>query len=115
MLGLGIGLNGDYSNTEYNLPSNPWSSGFMQMDTWRMLGVSTPVMTEDITSIDFRFWGDSESSHPDVWYIDNIVITRPEWDLTLPSLAEAYRPIKWMPILPQCINFITMSSRRKTV
>ncbi|NLM28067.1 MAG: hypothetical protein GX211_07815 [Clostridiaceae bacterium] len=91
MLGLGIVLNGDYSNTEYNLPSSPWSSGFIQMDTWRTLSVSTPVMTEDIRSIDFRFWGDSESSHPDAWYIDNIVIVRPEWDLTLPSLAEAYK------------------------
>ncbi|NLM11709.1 MAG: hypothetical protein GX213_13210 [Clostridiaceae bacterium] len=54
--GLGIVLNGDYSNTEYNLPSNAWSSGFGQKDSWRTLSVSTPVMTEDITSIDFRFW-----------------------------------------------------------
>lgn len=89
--GLGIVLNGDYSNTEYNLPSNAWSSGFGQKDSWRTLSVSTPVMTEDITSIDFRFWGDNNTNHPDVWYIDNIVITRPEWDLTLPSLAEAYK------------------------
>jgi len=91
MWGLGIVLNGDYSNTEYNLPSSFWYSGIIQMDTWSTLSVSTPVLTEDITSIDLRFWGDSSSNHPDVWYIDNIVITRPEWDLTLPSLAEAYK------------------------
>mgnify|MGYP001206635875 CR=1 FL=1 len=91
MWGLGIVLNGNYSNTEYNLPSSSWSSGIIQMNSWRMLSVSTPVMTEEITSIDFRFWGDSSSNHPDVWYIDNIVITRPEWDLTLPSLAETYK------------------------
>lgn len=91
MWGPGIVLNGDYSKAEYNLPSSFWSSGILQMDTWRMLSVSTPVMTEEITSIDFRFWGDSSSNHPDVWYIDNIVITRPEWDLTLPSLAETYK------------------------
>lgn len=91
MWGLGIVLNGNYSKTEYNLPSTPWSSGFMQMDTWRTLSVSTPAMTENITSIEFRFWGDDSSNHPDVWYIDNIIIKRAEWDLNLPSLAETYK------------------------
>lgn len=91
MWGLGIVLNGSYSNTDYNLPSNPWSSGFLQMDTWKTLSVSTPVLSEEITSIDFRFWGDNSTNHPDVWYIDNIIIKRAEWDLSLPSLAETYK------------------------
>jgi len=91
MFGLGIVLNGNYTNENYNLPSNSWASGFLQMDTWRTLSVSTPVLNENITSIDFRFWGDNSSNHPDVWYIDNIVIKRAEWDLTLPSLAETYK------------------------
>jgi GH35 family endo-1,4-beta-xylanase len=89
--GPGVVLNGAYSNTAYNLPANNWLAGTIEKDKWQTLGVNTPVMGEDLTSIDFRFWGSNETNHPDVWYIDNIEIKRAEWDLSLPSLAEAYK------------------------
>lgn len=89
--GPGVVLNGAYSNTAYNLPANNWVAGTIDKDKWQTLAVNTPVMSEDITSIDFRFWGSNETNHPDVWYIDSIMIKRAEWDLTLPSIAEVYK------------------------
>jgi GH35 family endo-1,4-beta-xylanase/uncharacterized protein YjdB/pimeloyl-ACP methyl ester carboxylesterase len=91
--GPGIVLNGEYSNSGYCLPSSWWSAGSTTLDAWRTISVNTPMMTEDITSIDFRFlqMDASAANNPDLWYIDNIVIKRAEWDLTLPSLAEAYK------------------------
>ncbi len=89
--GPGVVINGEYSKSEYNLPSIFWFAGTAETNKWKTLSVSTPMMNEEITSIDFRFWGDSASNHPDVWYIDNIIIKAAKWDLTLPSLAEAYK------------------------
>lgn len=54
-------------------------------------------MIEDFSSIDFRFVVNTGANHPDVWYVDKIVISQvgdpqriPTWDLTIPSLAKAY-------------------------
>jgi GH35 family endo-1,4-beta-xylanase len=52
-----------------------------------------------VTVIDFRFYTNEAPTHPDVWYIDNVTISQvgewsepkvPRWDLTLPSLKEAF-------------------------
>ncbi|WEG13239.1 endo-1,4-beta-xylanase [Pullulanibacillus sp. KACC 23026] len=93
--GPGVVLNGGYSNGQYKLPSSP---GTIPMDTWQTVNVTTPVMTDDLTSVDFRFVTNTAENHPDVWYIDHIVISQvgdpkpvPTWDLSLPSLANTYK------------------------
>ncbi|NLY43533.1 MAG: endo-1,4-beta-xylanase [Clostridiaceae bacterium] len=86
--GPGIVLNGGYNNSAYRLPS---SAGTISMNTWKIVNVNTPRMTENIWSIDFRFDTNTAANHPDVWYIDNIVISRLAWDITIPSLADAYK------------------------
>ncbi|HSW38942.1 MAG TPA: endo-1,4-beta-xylanase [Acidobacteriota bacterium] len=91
--GPGVVLNGNYSNTSYALPSSSWAAGIMAMNTWRTVTVNTPRMAEPLSSIEFRFFQQDQNAanNPDLWYIDNIVIKRGEWDLTLPSLAEVYK------------------------
>lgn len=94
LTGPGVVLNSGYSNNSYKLPSAP---GTIALDTWKTVDVNTPVMAEDFTSIDFRFVVNLAANHPDVWYIDHIVISQvgdpqpiPTWDLTIPSLAGTY-------------------------
>jgi GH35 family endo-1,4-beta-xylanase len=94
LTGPGIVLNGAYSNSAYKLPSSP---GTIAMDTWKILNVSSPVMVDDLSSVDFRFVVNEGPKHPDVWYIDHIVVSQvgdpqpiPKWDLTISSLANTY-------------------------
>jgi GH35 family endo-1,4-beta-xylanase len=95
LTGPGVVLNGAYSNSQYKLPVSP---GTIKMDEWKTVDINTPVMTEDLTSVDFRFVTNDAVSHPDVWYIDKIEISQvgepqpiPTWDLTLPSLSNTYK------------------------
>ena len=52
-----------------------------------------------VSSFDFRFYSNDAPTHPDVWYLDNVTVSQvgewaepkvPKWDLTLPSLKEAF-------------------------
>lgn len=95
LTGPGIVLNGAYANGSYKLPSSP---GTIDMDTWKTLNINSPVMTEDLSSVDFRFVVNTAANHPDVWYIDHIVINQvgdlqpiPTWNLEIPSQAETYK------------------------
>jgi GH35 family endo-1,4-beta-xylanase len=94
LTGPGVVLNNAYAHNTYKLPSSP---GTIEMDKWKTLDIKTPVMTEDLESIDFRFVTNNAVNHPDVWYIDNIVISQigdpqpiPTWDLKIDSLAKTY-------------------------
>lgn len=95
LTGPGVVLNGDYANSQYKLPASP---GTIAMDTWKTVDINTPVMLNDLTSVDFRFVTNNAANHPEVWYIDKIEISQvgdlqplPTWDLTLASLAETYQ------------------------
>ncbi|MEH7417370.1 endo-1,4-beta-xylanase [Neobacillus drentensis] len=93
--GPGVVLNGAYAVNQYKLPANP---GTIAMDTWKTVDINTPVMTENLTSVDFRFVTNNAANHPDVWYIDHIEISQigdpqpvPTWNLNIPSLADTYK------------------------
>ncbi len=95
LTGPGVVLNAAYAINAYKLPSPP---GNIAMDTWKTVNINTPVMMEDLTGMDFRFGVNTGANHPDVWYIDHIVISQvgdpqpiPTWDLTIPSLADTYK------------------------
>ena len=100
LTGPGVVLNGDYPGAqgEVKFPEN---FGNFPMDTWFEMNFVMPPRTFDIEFIDFRFVINDADKHPDVWFWDNIEIWQvsdvdpniriPEWDLTLPSLAEAYK------------------------
>jgi GH35 family endo-1,4-beta-xylanase len=92
--GPGVVLNNMYAHNTYKIPSAP---GTIKMDEWKTVNVNTPVMTDDLEIIDFRFVTNDAKNHPDVWYIDNIVISQigdlqpiPTWDLEIDSLAKTY-------------------------
>lgn len=98
LTGPGIVLNGEYAGAtgESKFPSNP---GTLPLGEWKEVNVMLPLQTTPINTIDFRMVVNDEAKHADVWYIDDIVISRigdleqiiiPEWDLTLRSLAKAY-------------------------
>ena len=92
--GPGVVINDGYAHNTHKLPGSP---GTIAMDQWKTVDVNTAVLTDDFTMIDFRFVTNNEANHPNVWYIDNIVISQvgelqpvPIWDLTIPSLAKTY-------------------------
>jgi GH35 family endo-1,4-beta-xylanase len=87
-------LNGAHTTANLRFPRSATGASTIAMDIWKKININTPLMTSELSSIDFRFYGTSAATHPSVWYIDNIVITEvgvPSWDLTLPSLAEIYK------------------------
>ncbi|MCL2662465.1 MAG: endo-1,4-beta-xylanase [Oscillospiraceae bacterium] len=100
LTGPGVVLNGDYPGPqgEVKFPEN---FGTFPMDTWFEMNFVMPERRFDIDFIDFRLVINDADKHPDVWYWDNIEIWQvgdtdpniiiPEWDLTLPSLAEAFK------------------------
>jgi len=100
LTGPGVVLNGDYPGAqgEVKFPEN---FGTLPMDTWFEMNFVMPVRLFDIDFIDFRIVINDAPKHPDVWFWDNIEIWQvgafdpnlriPEWDLTLPSLAEAFK------------------------
>jgi Beta-1,4-xylanase len=95
LTGPGIVLNGDFVNSTSKFPTTP---GTIATGTWQELNVTLPVSTTPISTIDFCFDTNTALTHPDVWLFDNIVISQvgdrtftPTWDLTLPSLADAYK------------------------
>lgn len=97
LTGPGVVINGEYAKSEFKLPSN---FGTLPVGEWKEVNVQTPLMQTPFNTLDFRIVVNDEPNHPDVWLIDNIVISQvgdlqevivPEWDLTLPSLANTYR------------------------
>ena len=95
--GPSIVLNGDYSG-DIGETKFPVSPSIMTLGTWEELKVTLPRSTTAIKTIDFYFDTNEESTHPEVWLFDDIVISQlgdivviPKWDLTLPSMAEAYK------------------------
>lgn len=97
LTGPGIVLNEEYASNQFKLPAY---YGTLPLDKWKQVDVQTPLMENPLKSIDFRLVVNDEAKHADVWYIDEIVISQvgdlqeiitPEWDLSLPSLAEAYK------------------------
>ena len=97
LTGPGIVLNEEYALSEFKLPSN---FGTLPLEQWKEVNVRTPLMQKPLKTIDFRLVVNDEPKHADVWYIDDIVISQvgelkkivtPEWDLSLPSLAEIYK------------------------
>lgn len=97
LTGPGVVINEEYSSSEFKLPSN---FGTLPVGEWKEVNVKTPLMQALLTSIDFRLVVNDEENHADVWHLDNIVISRvgelqkiiqPEWDLSLPSIADTYK------------------------
>ncbi|MCL6614181.1 MAG: endo-1,4-beta-xylanase, partial [Firmicutes bacterium] len=97
LTGPGVVLNGEYAQSRYKLPTN---FGTMPVDQWKEVNVTTPLMEVPLRTIDFRFVVNEERKHPDVWYLDDIVVrqvgelqkvTVPEWDLSLASIADTYK------------------------
>jgi len=95
LTGPGLVLNQDYANSANKLPSNP---GNLPIGQWKEVNVQTPLMERPLESIDFRLVTNDAATHADVWYIDQIVISQvgdlkeiPKWDLTLSSIADAYK------------------------
>lgn len=98
LTGPGIVLNADYAGAT-GVSKFPFEIGTLPLDEWKEVNITTPVRDTPLTSIDFRLVVNDADKHPDVWLLDNIVIAQsgeileivtPEWDLTLPSLKEAY-------------------------
>ena len=98
LAGPGIVLNDYYEGAtgESKFPAN---AGTLPIGEWKQIIITLPMMETPLTSIDFRLVTNAEESHADIWYLDDIVISRigevkeviiPEWDLTIGSLKEAY-------------------------
>ncbi len=96
LTGPGVVLNGGYAYSYFKFPAN---FGTLPIGEWKEVNVKTPLMEVPLTTIDFRLVVNDKPKHADVWYIDDIVISQvgelqkiavPEWDLTLPSIAETY-------------------------
>lgn len=96
LTGPGVVLNGAYHLSAYKMPAE---FGTMPVDSWKEVNVTTPLMEEPITSVDFRFVINDKEKHADIWYIDSIVISQvgeievvkaAKWNISLPSLAKKY-------------------------
>ncbi|NLN66041.1 MAG: hypothetical protein GX144_11685 [Clostridiaceae bacterium] len=96
LTGPGVVLNGEYAQNHFKLPAY---FGTLPLDEWRQVNIETPLMETPLRTIDFRLVINDEDRHADVWYIDEIVISQvgelqeieiPQWDLSLPSIREAY-------------------------
>ncbi|MCL2627228.1 MAG: endo-1,4-beta-xylanase [Oscillospiraceae bacterium] len=100
LTGPGVVLNGDYPGAQ-GAVKFPENFGTLPMDTWLEMNFVMPPRTFDIDFIDFRLVVNDADKHPDVWFWDNIEIWQvggvdpnmriPEWDLSIPSLAEAFK------------------------
>jgi len=103
MFAGGVVFNGDYGGafgeTKFPIRAN---TGFLIKDGWFDMNLVIPVQTYAIDFIDFRLVTNNEDNcHADLFYWDNIEIWQigerdesiriPKWDMTLPSLAEAYK------------------------
>jgi len=98
LTGPGIVLNGDYAGST-GVSKFPGDMGILPLDEWKEVNITLPVRETPLISIDFRLVVNDADNHPDIWLLDNIVISQsgtiteivvPEWDLTLDSLGEAY-------------------------
>lgn len=97
LLGPALLLNGNTADNAFKIPS-PDEIGNLPTDQWKEVSGSTQMMTEPLKYIDFRFYTNDKATHPELWYLDKIVISQigetekaPTWDLTLPSLKDTYK------------------------
>lgn len=99
LTGPGIVLNGDYPGAQ-GTSKFPVDFGTIPVDTWKEVNVTLPIQDKALQTLDFRFVINDQDKHPDLWYIDNIVISRvgdlvevevPTWDLTLPSIKDTLK------------------------
>ncbi len=97
LIGPALLLNGNTTDNAFKIPS-PNVVGTLPTDQWKEVSGVTPIMTESLKYVDFRLYTNDQATHPDVWYLDKIVINRiteteeaPKWDLTLPSLKDTYK------------------------
>ena len=98
----GFLINGNAGNNTYTAHSGTWGVGpaSMVQGEWANLRGVVQFAESNIETIDIRFHGNSAGRYPDVWYVDAIEIFKnadaelivPEWDMTLPSLADAFEP-----------------------
>lgn len=97
LTGPGVVINGEYAGSAFKLPSN---FGVLPIGQWKEVNVKTPLMESPLKTIDFRLVVNDKPKHADVWYIDDIVISRvgelrkmviPQWDLSLPSIGDTYK------------------------
>ena len=101
LTGPGFVLNGDYAGAT-GVSKFPSAPGTIALDQWKQVNVVLPkIEIAPINTLDFRFVTNDAPNHPDVWYIDDIAITLVDksevqdlvWDLSLPSLKEAYKDL----------------------
>ena len=99
LTGPGFVINDDYAGAQGAVKFPP-DFGTLPFDEWKAIDVTLPVLTQAINTLDFRIVINDAPKHPDVWYWDGIEIYQvgevediriPEWDLQLPSLAEAFK------------------------
>ena len=99
MQGPNICINNNYEGA-LGVSKFPSDYGRLTIGEWRIMDAEIPIQTADIEVIDFRLYTNNDNEHPNVWYWDNIEIWQgardesirvPEWDMTLPSLAETYK------------------------
>jgi GH35 family endo-1,4-beta-xylanase len=97
LTGPGVVLNAEYARGEMKFPSN---FGTLPIGEWKEVNIKTPLMETTLRSVDFRLVINDKMKHPDLWYLDDIVIRQvgevqkvivPKWDLTLPSIADKYK------------------------
>jgi len=97
-------LNSVGGNANYRFPANANAENPIgQTGVWVTVGgETTQGFQEAIREIRFRYFGNEQNRNAEVFYLDNVVIRRigdieidywpdPEWDLTLPSIKDAYR------------------------
>jgi len=98
MRGPNICINNNYEG-DLGVSKFPADYGGLTLGQWRSMDAVIPVQTTETTVIDFRLYTNNAREHPNIWYWDNIEIWQgahdenirvPEWDLSLPSLAETY-------------------------
>lgn len=98
LTGPGIVLNADYAGST-GVSKFPNDMGTLPLDEWKEINITLPVRETPLESIDFRLVVNDADKHPDVWLLDDIVISQsgetmevlvPEWDITISSLKEAY-------------------------
>jgi|GEM_PF-817069 len=104
LVGPSININSEFGSLPHqptNLQPPPGDlARTTPMDEWFNTTVEFTVSTDisELEHIIFRFRVNNNTQQPSVYFIDNIIlsvggsvdIVVPEWDLTLPSLAEAF-------------------------
>ncbi|MDR0273707.1 MAG: endo-1,4-beta-xylanase [Clostridiales bacterium] len=98
--GGGINFNGEFGSPNHQPTDATDLNTTTPMDTWTTVQTEFTLdhLSGNVDNVIFRFRVNEEDRQPSVWYIDNIKIYElelseaifPEWDMSLPSLAERY-------------------------